>query len=220
VPAPDRTLAAPAFVDRADAGRRLADAVAALPGLVDPIVLALPRGGVPIGAPVARRLGAPLDVLVVRKLGVPGHEELAMGAVASGGIAVLDDELIARAGVAPVTVETIRRREEAEVRARVGRYRGERPPPSLRDRSVIVVDDGVATGSTMLAAVAALRSSGARELIVAVPVAAAETCRRIADVADRFVCLKAPEALWAISLWYEAFDQVRDDEVRRLLGEG
>jgi predicted phosphoribosyltransferase len=207
----------PAFADRADAGRRLADAVAALPDLVDPIVLALPRGGVPIGAAVAQRLGAPLDVLTVRKLGVPGQEELAMGAVASGGVVYLDRELIARAGVPAGTVEAVRRREEGEVERRVARYRGDRPAPALAGRSIVVVDDGVATGATMLAAVAALRSSGAREVIVAVPVAAAETCQRMRDAADRFVCLEAPEMLWAISLWYETFRQVEDEEVRRLL---
>jgi predicted phosphoribosyltransferase len=208
---------APAFRDRRAAGEALAEAVVELPGLVDPIVLALPRGGVPVGHEVAIRLDAPLDVLAVRKIGVPGHEELAMGAVASGGITYLERAVISHLGLTPATVDEVRARESAEVDARSRRYRGGRPWPSLRGRSVILVDDGVATGSTMLAAIAALRPQGPHEIVVAVPVAPAETRARLRAAADRVVCVAAPEDLWAISLWYEDFAQVSDDEVAAML---
>jgi putative phosphoribosyl transferase len=208
---------APAFRDRADAGAALADAVARLTGLVDPIVLALPRGGVPVAAEVAARLAAPLDVLAVRKLGVPGHEELAMGAVASGGTLYLDRDIIGRIGLPASTVDAVRRREEAEVEDRSWRYRGGRPWPPLAARSVLLVDDGVATGSTMLAAIAALRAQGPHELVVSVPVAPDDTCAQLREAADRVVCVRCPPDLWAISLWYEDFAQVSDDEVRAIL---
>jgi putative phosphoribosyl transferase len=214
---PNPFLDAPAFRDRRDAGRTLADAVADLPSLVDPIVLALPRGGVPVASVVANRLGAPLDVIAVRKLGVPGHEELAMGAVAGGGIVYLDRDIISHVGLPSATVAEVRRREEVEVEARARRYRGDRPWPLLRDRSIILVDDGVATGSTMLAAIGALRPQAPREIVVAVPVAADETCARLLAAADRLVCVLRPPDLWAISLWYADFSQVTDDEVRGLL---
>lgn len=209
---------APAFRDRRAAGSAVADAVADLPDLHDPIVLALPRGGVPVGRQVADRLRCPLDVLAVRKIGVPGHEELAMGAVASGGTVHLDREIIRRAGLSAAAVEAAKLRELAEVGERTRRYRGNRPWPDLRGRSVLLVDDGVATGSTMLAAIAALRNQGPHEIVVAVPVAPEDTRDRLARAADRLVCVAAPDDLWAISLWYEDFVQVSDDEVLALLG--
>lgn len=214
---PNGFLDAPAFRDRRAAGMAVADAVAELPGLVDPIVLALPRGGVPVAAEVAARIHAPLDVLAVRKLGVPGHEELAMGAVASGGTLYLDRDIIGRLGLPASTVDAVRRHEEAEVEARSARYRGARPWPPLAARSVLLVDDGVATGSTMLAAIAALKAQGPHELIVAVPVAPDDTCERLREAADRVVCVRCPPDLWAISLWYEDFAQVSDEEVRAIL---
>ena len=214
---PNAFLGAPAHRDRRAAGLAVADAVDDLPGLVDPIVLALPRGGVPVGREVAVRLGAPLDVLAVRKIGVPGHEELAMGAVASGGIVYLDRDIIRQIGLPPSTVDDVRDREATEVDERARRYRGRRPWPELRGRSVILVDDGVATGATMLAAIAALRPQEPREIVVAVPVAAAETRDRLVRAADRVVCVAAPDDLWAISLWYEDFAQVSDEDVEGLL---
>lgn len=207
----------PPFTDRGDAGRRLGEAVAGLTGLQRPIVLALPRGGVPIGYEVARRIAAPLDVLIVRKLGTPGQEELALGAVATGGGTHLNADLIRTLGVPEEVVEQIRRRELAEVDRRSARYRGERPWPSLAGRSVIVVDDGAATGATALAGIAALRPQGVVEIVVALPVAPRETAARLRQAADRVVCLEEPGAFYAIGSWYREFDQVSDDEVVDLL---
>ena len=207
----------PPFVDRADAGRRLGEVVARLTGLRRPIVLALPRGGVPIGYEVARRIGAPLDVLIVRKLGTPGQEELALGAVATGGGTHLNADLIRTLGIPEEVVEQIRRRELAEVDRRSGRYRGLRAWPSLEGRSVIVVDDGAATGATALAGVAALRRQRVFEVVVALPVAPQETAGRLRQAADRVVCLEEPSAFYAIGSWYRAFDQVSDGEVIDLL---
>lgn len=209
-----------AFVDRRAAGVELAGVVRALPGLRDPIVLALPRGGVPVGYEVARVLRAPLDVLVVRKLGAPGQEELAIGAVASGGSDYFNRELIGALQLSQPEVEEIRKRATREVERRTGRYRGERPWPELHGRSVIVVDDGSATGATALVAVAALRHHRPAEIIVALPVAPAEACRQLEAVADRVVCLRSPSPFWAIGTWYSEFGQVSDDEVRALLAEG
>lgn len=208
-----------AFRDRVTAGRELAAAVAALPHLVDPIVLALPRGGVPVAREVAVRIHAPLDVLVVRKLGAPGEEELALGAVATGGVEVLNDDLIREVGPTRAELDAIRRRETDEVSRRSARYRGDRPWPTLADRSAILVDDGVATGATMLAAIAALRAQDPGEVIVAVPVAPEDACRRLRAAADRVVCLRMPDPFLAIGLWYEDFRQVSDDEVRDVLDD-
>ena len=207
----------PPFSDRADAGRRLGEVVAGLPGLQRPIALALPRGGVPIGFEVARRVAAPLDVLIVRKLGTPGQEELALGAVATGGSTYLNADLIRTLGIPDEVVEQIRRRELAEVDRRSASYRGTRPWPALAGRSVIVVDDGAATGATALAGIAALRLQGPAEIVVALPVAPQETVARLRQVADRVVCLEEPATFYAIGSWYGDFDQVSDDEVIDLL---
>lgn len=205
------------YHDRSDAGRALAEALSGLENEPDVVVLALPRGGVPIGYEVAQSLGAPLDVFVVRKLGVPGHEELAMGAIASGGARVLNNEVVDLAHVSPATIEAATQRELRELERREHAYRGERPPLELRNRTVVIVDDGLATGSTMRAAVLALRALQPRRIIVAVPVAARETCELLLPEVDDVVCAWTPEPFHAVGLWYEDFEQTTDDEVRELL---
>lgn len=205
------------FRDRRDAGQWLAADLHAYAGRTDVIVLALPRGGVPVGYEVAATLGAPLDVFVVRKLGLPGHEELAMGALASGGVRVLDEELIRIARVSPAEVSRVTTAEQAELERRERRYRGDRPFPDLRGKTAILVDDGLATGSTMRAAVTALRIEGPTRVVVAVPVAAAETCDALRALADDVICAVTPEPFHAVGLWYDDFSQTTDDEVRELL---
>ena len=205
------------FADRTEAGQRLARALHAYAGRADLLVLALPRGGVPVAYEVARALGAPLDLLLVRKLGVPGHEELAMGAIASGGIRVLNREVIAATGVGESQIEAAAAREQRELERRAGAYRGERPPPTIAGRCVILIDDGLATGATMRAALAALRPQHPAALVVAVPVAPPETLARLRAEANDVVCLEAPEAFYAIGAWYRDFGQLHDDQVRALL---
>jgi putative phosphoribosyl transferase len=205
------------FRDRVDAGRRLAAALAPYSGRPNLLVLALPRGGVPVGYEVARALNAPLDVMLVRKLGVPGHEELAMGAIASGGIRVLSEDIIAAFGIPERVVATIAANEEEELKRRERAYRDARPPAPVRGRTVILVDDGLATGSTMRAAAAALRVQHPERLIVAVPVAPPETCDSLRTEVDDVVCAFAPESFLAVGNWYDDFTQITDDEVRELL---
>jgi putative phosphoribosyl transferase len=207
----------PIFKDRREAGEMLAEAVGAQAGYEDPIVLALPRGGVPVALEVARRLRAPLDVLIVRKLGTPGQEELALGAVASGGSEYLNAELIAELRLPQPVLDRIREREMAEVERRARDYRGDLPWPNMRGRSVIVVDDGAATGATALAAIAALRPQLPAEVVMALPVAPKDTCDRLRAAADRLVCLRSPELFFAIGTWYLDFGQVSDADVRALL---
>jgi putative phosphoribosyl transferase len=207
----------PPFTDRREAGRMLAEAVGEWGRFIDPVVLALPRGGVPVGFEVARRLRAPLDVLIVRKIGAPGQEELALGAVASGGAEYLNAELIAELGLPQGVLDGIREREMAEVERRSHRYRGDLPWPDLRGRTVIVVDDGAATGATALAAIAALRPQSPAEVVVALPVAPRETCDQLRAAADRLVCLRSPELFLAIGMWYRDFGQISDDAVTALL---
>jgi putative phosphoribosyl transferase len=208
------------FVDRTDAGRQLSEQVTPMRDLEDPIVLALPRGGVPVGLEVARALGAPLDVLVVRKLGHPLQPELAIGAIASGGAYVLNRRVLNEAPVSATEMERITERERIELERREKVYRGDAPPLTLTGRSVLLVDDGLATGSTMSAAVAAVRQLGPREVIVAVPVAPVETVRRLEREADRVVCLRTPAAFFAIGQAYASFLQLEDDEVVELLRRG
>ncbi|CAN5141292.1 phosphoribosyltransferase [soil metagenome] len=205
------------FADRAAAGERLARELAEYRGRGDVLVLGLPRGGVPVAYPVARSLGAPLDVFLVRKLGVPGHEELAMGALASGGVRVLNPEVMQRLEIDDAALDEVTARERRELERRERAYRGERSAPEVRDRTVILVDDGLATGSTMRAAASALREEEPAELVVAVPVAASEVCDKFRDQVDRVVCAEMPERLHAVGLWYEDFAQTTDDEVRGLL---
>lgn len=205
------------FRDRYDAGRQLAERLKAYANRPDVIVLALPRGGVPVGYEVAAALHVPLDLMLVRKLGVPGHEELAMGAIASGGVRVLNAETIRLARIPPAVLERVAASEQRELERRERLYRGDRPLPDVRGTVVILVDDGLATGSTMLAAAHALRNQGAGRIVVAVPVAARETCDAFRDVVDEMVCALTPEPFYAVGLWYDEFEQTSDDEVRELL---
>jgi putative phosphoribosyl transferase len=182
-------------------------------------VLALPRGGVPVGYAVARALGIPLDVFLVRKLGVPGEEELAMGAVASGGIRVLNQTVVRALAVSAEQIEAVARRETEELARRERLYRGDRPPPDVRGRRVILVDDGIATGASMRGAIAAVRARGAGRIVVAVPVAAAATAAALAAEAEEVVCLATPEPFHAVGIWYREFAQTSDEEVRALLAD-
>ena len=207
------------FRDRSDAGRRLAGALSRFAGRPDVLVLALPRGGVPVGFEIARALGAPLDVLVVRKLGAPGQEELAIGAIASGGVEVLDEDLVRALGVTPDRLRDIEAYEAAELDRRERACRGERPPARLQDRTVIVVDDGVATGSSLFAAIGADPRQRPATVVAAVPVGPAGTIARLREVADDVVCLGTPSPFGAVGEFYMDFGQTSDEEVRRLLGE-
>jgi putative phosphoribosyl transferase len=205
------------FQDRTDAGRQLADKLLSYAGRDDVIVLALPRGGVPVAFEVAQRLGVPLDVFVVRKLGVPGHEELAMGAIASGGVRVLNEDVLYVLPDAQSIVEMVTAIEREELKRRERDYRSDRPAPDVRGRTVILVDDGLATGATMRAAAAALRQQGAAKIIVAVPVGAPSTCYEIRGVADDVFCLQTPGSFMGVGQYYEDFSQTTDEEVRELL---
>jgi len=205
------------FRDRYDAGIQLAGKLAGYAGDPRVIVLGLPRGGVPVAYEVARALRVPLDVFVVRKLGVPGHRELAMGAIASGGVRVLNREVVDMLHISGAIIDAVAAQELSEVERQQRDYRGNVSLPSLAGRTVIVVDDGLATGSTMRAAVKALRQSGPARIVVAAPVAAADTCRSLASEADEVVCVNVPESFHAVSMWYDEFSQTSDEEVRRLL---
>jgi erythromycin esterase-like protein/predicted phosphoribosyltransferase len=205
------------FRDRIDAGRQLAAKLSKYAGRQDVVVLGLPRGGVPVAAEVARALAAPFDIFLVRKLGVPGHAELAMGAIAEGGVEVLSDHLIRDIGIPEAAVRQVAVRERLELDRRDALYREGRSRPPIRGHIVIVVDDGLATGASMQAAVLALRKLEPSRIVVAVPVGAVETCERLRRIADDVVCASTPEPFQAVGLWYERFDQTTDDEVRRLL---
>jgi putative phosphoribosyl transferase len=206
------------FRNRHDAGRQLAAEVAArLPDRTNLLILGLPRGGVPVASEVARRAGAPLDVFIVRKLGVPGHEELAMGAIASGGVRVMNDEVLRIIPVGPEAIDKVAKREQEELMRRERSYRGSKPPLDVSGKTVIVVDDGLATGSTMRAAVRALRSMNAGRIVVAVPVGARESCIGLREEADDVICLHVPEPFEAVGLWYDDFTQTTDEEVHSLL---
>jgi predicted phosphoribosyltransferase len=205
------------FRDRADAGDVLAAELAHWAGRDDVVVLALPRGGVPVAARVAEALGAPLDVFVVRKLGVPGHEELAMGAIASGGVMVVNERVAGRLGLGEADLQRAADAEGRELARRERRYREGRAPPDLAGRVVILVDDGLATGSTMRAAVAAVRRLDPARVVVAVPTAPASTCQRLAEEADEVVCATTPRPFRAVGSSYRSFPQTSDEEVRALL---
>jgi len=205
------------FRDRRDAGRRLAAELSDYSGQNNVLVLALPRGGVPVAYEVARALHAPLDVFMVRKLGVPGYEELAMGAIATGGLRVLDQELLRMLDIPRDVIERVTAIEMSELERRERQYRGNRPPPDVRGRTVILIDDGLATGSTMRAAIAALKKEGANRVVVAVPVAPPEACEALRAQVDDVVCAVTPEPFRAVGLWYSDFSQTTDGEVRDLL---
>lgn len=205
------------FEDRREAGQLLAERLSAYAGRADVTVLALPRGGVPVGYEVARALRAPLDVFLVRKLGVPGHEELAMGAIASGGVCVLNDDVVQALNIPQRVISVVARREQRELERRERLYRDDLPPPDVRGRTVLLVDDGLATGSTMRAAVAALRRLQPARIVVAVPTAAPSTCEELRHEADDCICEITPDPFCAVGLCYEDFSQTTDDEVRELL---
>ena len=208
-----------AFANRTEAGRLLAEKLVKYAARDDVIVLGLPRGGVPVAFEVAQRLGAPLDVFIVRKLGVPGFEELAAGAIASGGVRVLNEDVMRAIPYANEAIEAVTRTETAELERREHEYRDGRPAPELRDRVVILVDDGLATGATMCAAVKALRQSGAVKIVVAVPVGPPDTCHEIEEEADETICLSTPAFFQAVGQYYEDFSQTSDDDVRELLNQ-
>ena len=205
------------FRDRFDAGRRLAERLRPYAGRDDLLVLALPRGGVPVAYEVAQGLGAPLDIFIVRKLGMPGHEEFAIGALATGGTRVIDQPVVRAYGIDAKTIDAIAGREQAELERRERLYRGDRPPPPVRGRTIILIDDGLATGASMRAAVAALRQQEPASIIVAVPVAPHETVDFFERLVDEMICLATPEPFHAVGLWYEDFRQTTDEEVQRLL---
>lgn len=207
------------FHDRREAGRALAARLAHHAGGSDLLVLALPRGGVPVGFEVARALGAPLDLFLVRKLGVPGHEELAMGAIASGGVRLLNDEVVQGLQIPSAVIDRVAQREQQELERREKAYRGSRPAPDVRGKRVILVDDGLATGSTMRAAVLALRRQQPARIVVAVPVGAASTCEEFRAITDETICAITPAPFLAVGYWYEDFTQTSDEEVSELLQE-
>jgi putative phosphoribosyl transferase len=205
------------FRNRSEAGRLLARTLEDYKEKPDVLVMALPRGGVPVAYEVARALNAPLDIFLVRKLGVPGHEEVAMGAIASGGIRLLNEDLIRELNISQEMIDAITEREQRELERRERLYRGDKPAPDVRGRTVIVVDDGLATGSTMKVALTALREQQPARLIVAVPIAPPDTCESLREAADQVVCAVTPEPFMAVGAWYQRFDQTTDDEVRDLI---
>jgi putative phosphoribosyl transferase len=205
------------FLNRFEAGQVLARALEQFKDAPDALVLALPRGGVPVAFEVARTLNLPLDVFVVRKLGVPGQEELAMGAIASGGVRVLNDSIIRDLNIPESTIDRVAAREEEELRRRERAYRGDKPAPEIAGRTVILVDDGLATGSTMKAAIAALRQRGPQAIVVAVPLAPIDTCEALRRRADEVICPSTPEPFYSVGLWYEDFEQTTDEEVTDLI---
>jgi len=207
------------FANRREAGRILASLLMKYADRDDVLVLALPRGGVPVGFEVAQALRAPLDVFIVRKLGVPGHDELAMGAIATGGVRVLNDDVVISLELEPEVIDAVAAREEKELARRERIYRGARPAPDVHGRTVILVDDGLATGSTMRAAVAALRKQTPARIVVAVPVAAPETCKEFKTEVDEAVCAATPRMFNGVGRWYEDFSQTTDEEVHELLAQ-
>jgi putative phosphoribosyl transferase len=206
-----------AFIDRRHAGRVLAARLTKYAGRDDVIVLGLPRGGVPVAYEVASALSAPMDVFLVRKLGTPGHRELAMGAIASGGVRVLNEDVVHWYGISEPAIELIAREEQEELERRERAYRDDRPAPELTNKTVILIDDGLATGSTMRAAAQAVRAHRPARVVIAVPVGAPQTCADLAAVADEVMCARMPEPFSAVGQWYLNFDQTDDDEVRELL---
>ncbi|HEY4817730.1 MAG TPA: phosphoribosyltransferase [Candidatus Acidoferrum sp.] len=205
------------FRDRTEAGRLLAETLREFANRDDVVVLALPRGGVPVGFEVAKALNAPLDVFVVRKLGLPRQEELAMGAIASGGARVLNRELIRALGIPDEVVEQVTQEEQRELERREREYRDGRPPVDVHGKTAILIDDGLATGSSMRVAVLALKQKQPAQIVVAVPVAPRDSCAELESVADKVICAVTPEPFWGVGQWYADFSQTSDEEVRDLL---
>ena len=205
------------FRNRTEAGQVLARRLQQYKNQPDVLILGLPRGGVPVAYEVARELNAPLDVCIVRKLGVPGHEELGMGAIATGGVRTLHEGIIREIGISPQTIEAVSAREQAELERRERLYRGDRPAPTIKGRTVVIVDDGLATGSTMKAAIQAVRQQDPRQVIVAVPTAPSETCEQLKESADHVVCALTPEPFFSVGGSYADFTQITDGEVRDLI---
>jgi putative phosphoribosyl transferase len=210
-------MAVDRFTDRSHAGRELAAVLSSYKNRGDVVVLALPRGGVPVAFEVARVLHAPLDVFIVRKLGLPAHPEYAIGAIASGGVRVLNDDLVGRLSIPAATIDAVAEREQVELQRRERLFRGERPLIDVRDKAVLLIDDGLATGSTMKAAIQALRAEGPKSIIVAVPVGSPAACAEMKLIADEVICARSPAAFSAVGQWYEDFTQTSDAEVRVLL---
>ena len=205
------------FRNRIEAGQVLARRLQQYKNQPDVLILGLPRGGVPVAYEIARELNAPLDVFIVRKLGVPGHEELGMGAIATGGVRILHEGIIREIGISPQTIEAVSAREQAELDRRERLYRGDRPAPTIESRTVVIVDDGLATGSTMKAAIQAVRQQSPRQVIVAVPTAPSETCEQLKESADHVVCALTPEPFFSVGGSYADFTQITDGEVRDLI---
>lgn len=209
----------PLFENRRDAGQKLAQRLLKFAHQPQVIVLGLPRGGVPVAFEVAKALHAPLDIFLVRKLGVPGHEELAMGAIASGGVRVLNQSLIRSLEIPPQVIAVITQQEQQELERREQAYRGNRPKPNLLHRTVLLVDDGLATGASMRAAVVALREQHPARIVVAVPTAAPEACAEFAKIVDEMICAETPDPFWGVGMWYYDFSPTSDEEVSALLEE-
>jgi len=207
------------YRDRVDAGKQLAKRLTDFAGRNDVLVLALPRGGVPVAYEVAKALQVPMDIFLVRKLGVPGHEELAMGAISTGGVRVLNDDIVSYLRIPRDVIDAVAAGELKELERREREYRGDRPEPDVRGKTVILIDDGLATGSTMRAAAAALRQQNPTRIIVAVPVSAPQTCDEYRMGVDEIICARTPEPFFGVGMWYEDFSQTTDDEVRDLLGK-
>jgi predicted phosphoribosyltransferase len=207
------------YRDRVDAGKQLAKRLTDFAGRDDVLVLALPRGGVPVAYEVAKALHVPMDIFLVRKLGVPGHEELAMGAISTGGVRVLNDDIVSYLRIPRDVIDAVAAGELKELERREREYRGDRPEPDVRGKTVILIDDGLATGSTMRAAAAALRQQNPTRIIVAVPVSAPQTCDEYRMGVDEIICARTPEPFFGVGMWYEDFSQTTDDEVRDLLGK-
>ena len=207
------------FKDRRDAGKKLGQKLSAYFERPNGLILALPRGGVPVAYEVALALNIPLDIFIVRKLGVPGREELAFGAIASGGVRVLNSDVVRMLSIPDEVINFVAKREFQELQRREQHYRGNRPAPDVRDRTVILIDDGLATGASMRAAVAGLRAQHPARIVIAVPTAAPETCKAFQSEVDEIVCAVTPELFYGVGRWYEDFSQVTDEEVRTLLQE-
>jgi len=207
------------YRDRVDAGKQLAKRLTDFADRDDVLVLALPRGGVPVAYEVAKALHVPMDIFLVRKLGVPGHEELAMGAISTGGVRVLNDDIVSYLRIPRDVIDAVAAGELKELERREREYRGDRPEPDVRGKTVILIDDGLATGSTMRAAAAALRQQNPTRIIVAVPVSAPQTCDEYRMGVDEIICARTPEPFFGVGMWYEDFSQTTDDEVRDLLGK-